>query len=42
MDVILHLGGNSQRAQTAIELANAFPDAKIVISSETPCTGGLY
>ena len=39
MDVILHLGGNSQRAQTAIELANAFPDAKIVISSETPCTG---
>ena len=39
MDVILHLGGNSQRAQKAIELANAFPDAKIVISSESPCTG---
>ena len=39
MDVILHLGGNSQRAQTAIELANAFPDAKLVISAESPCIG---
>ena len=39
MDVILHLGGNSQRAQTAIELAKAFPDAKIVISTESPCVG---
>jgi uncharacterized SAM-binding protein YcdF (DUF218 family) len=34
MDIILHLGGNPQRAYTAAELAQAFPDAKVVVSSE--------
>lgn len=32
--LILHLGGNLQRADKAIELANANPDALILISSE--------
>lgn len=35
MDIILHLGGNIQRALAAIETAKAFPDSKIVISSES-------
>ncbi len=38
MDVILHLGGNSERARTAAALAKQRPDSKIVVSSE----GGNY
>ena len=38
MDIILHLGGNSSRAQTAAALAQKLPDAKIVVSTE----GGDY
>ena len=37
-DIILHLGGNWQRAHTAAALARSFPDAKVVVSSE----GGDY
>lgn len=36
--IILHLGGNWQRAHTAAALAQSFPDAKVVVSSE----GGDY
>jgi uncharacterized SAM-binding protein YcdF (DUF218 family) len=32
--LILHLGGNSQRANKAIELANKYPDSLVLISSE--------
>lgn len=42
MDIILHLGGNSQRALAAIETAKAFPDAKVVISSESPDCLEIY
>jgi uncharacterized SAM-binding protein YcdF (DUF218 family) len=34
MEVILHLGGNTNRADTAARLAQALPNAKIVVSSE--------
>jgi uncharacterized SAM-binding protein YcdF (DUF218 family) len=34
MEVILHLGGNANRADTAARLAQALPSAKVVVSSE--------
>ena len=34
MEVILHLGGNTNRADTAARLAQALPNAKVVVSSE--------
>lgn len=34
MEVILHLGGNTNRADTAARLAQTLPSAKIVVSSE--------
>jgi len=34
MDVILELGGNTCRMETAIALAKIYPDAQIIISSE--------
>lgn len=33
-DIILHLGGNTQRAETAAKVAQQFPESKIVVSSE--------
>ena len=33
MDIILQLGGNPARSETGIELAKAYPDAKVVIST---------
>ena len=33
MDVILQLGGNPARSETGIELAKAYPEAKVVIST---------
>ena len=33
MDVILQLGGNPARTQTTIDLAKAYPNAKIVLST---------
>jgi len=41
-DIILHLGGNLQRAHTAAALAQAFPDAKVVVSSELGDFQGIY
>ena len=35
MDVILELGGNVNRMTKAVELALVYPDAKIVVSSES-------
>ena len=35
MDVILELGGNPARLYRVLELANQYPDAKIVVSSES-------
>jgi uncharacterized SAM-binding protein YcdF (DUF218 family) len=35
VDIILHLGGNSERAQTAAALARDLPNAKIVVSTES-------
>ena len=38
MDIILQLGGNPARSETGIELAKAYPDAKVVISTgESVC-----
>ena len=38
MDIILQLGGNPSRSQTGIELAKAYPDSKIVLSTcESNC-----
>jgi len=34
MEIILHLGGNARRAQTAAALAAQFPNSHVVISSE--------
>lgn len=34
MEVILHLGGNYQRARKAAEIAASFPESKVVVSSE--------
>ena len=34
MDVILELGGNTRRLYKAVELADQYPQAKIVVSSE--------
>ena len=42
MDVILHLGGNTARAHAAAKLAQAFPSAKIVVSSESGDFGSIY
>jgi uncharacterized SAM-binding protein YcdF (DUF218 family) len=39
MNVILELGGNTLRMKKAIELAQRYPDSKIVISSEGDPTG---
>ena len=33
MDIILQLGGNPARSEIGIELAKAYPDAKVVIST---------
>ena len=38
MDIILQLGGNPARSETGIELAKAYPDAKVGISTgESVC-----
>lgn len=42
MDIILHLGGNIARAHTAAKLAQAFPEAKIVVSSELGDVHAIY
>lgn len=34
MDIILHLGGNPQRARKAAEIAASLPESKVVVSSE--------
>jgi uncharacterized SAM-binding protein YcdF (DUF218 family) len=34
MQVVLHLGGDSQRAETAARLAASLPDSVVVVSSE--------
>ena len=34
MDIILELGGNTARLNTVVQLAQQYPDAKIIISSE--------
>lgn len=39
MDVILELGGNASRMKTAIALAKIYPDAQIIISSESGPVG---
>jgi len=39
MDVILELGGNTSRMKTAIALAKIYPDAQIIISSESNPVG---
>lgn len=33
-NIILHLGGNTQRAESASKVAQQFPESKIVVSSE--------
>ena len=40
--LILHLGGGINRADRAIELANQYPDAKILVSSEGGDVIGYY
>jgi uncharacterized SAM-binding protein YcdF (DUF218 family) len=42
MDIILHLGGNVARAHTAAKLAQAFPYAKVVVSSELGDFQSIY
>ena len=42
MDIILQLGGNPSRTQTAIELAKAYPNAKIVLSTWEPRCLTMY
>lgn len=42
MEIILHLGGNLERARTAADLAKWLPDAKIVVSSEGGDVIGFY
>jgi uncharacterized SAM-binding protein YcdF (DUF218 family) len=42
MNIILHLGGNLQRAHTAATLAQVFPDAKVVVSSELGDFPSIY
>jgi uncharacterized SAM-binding protein YcdF (DUF218 family) len=42
MDIILHLGGNIGRAHTAAKLAQAFPSAKVVVSSELGDAQAIY
>ena len=42
MDIILHLGGNIGRAHTAAKLAQAFPSAKVVVSSELGDVQAIY
>jgi uncharacterized SAM-binding protein YcdF (DUF218 family) len=34
MEIILHLGGNYQRARKAAEIAASLPESKVVVSSE--------
>jgi uncharacterized SAM-binding protein YcdF (DUF218 family) len=38
MDIILELGGNVSRMQKVCELAEQYPNAKIIVSSESPCS----
>lgn len=42
MNIILHLGGNTERAHTAAKLAQVFPDAKVVVSSELGDFSSIY
>ena len=42
MEVILHLGGNYERAITAAKLAALHPQSKVVVSSEGPGFAGYY